>query len=328
MKFRDFCDGDLQRMKLFRPALLLLLAWSASGCIFLNKFRPVTRTMTRMTGPTGWYRVTPLMGVDLEGNPTIPPREVVMVDGEPEEQEDDEDYDEDTPLVERLQQRFARQLSPLIVTKDASCQYLSASQEAGRPVYILVHGVRGPGPEWWPIIPTLKANNPEGIFLFRWNVTQHRAAIIESLVTGINRIAACHPSGTPVVLAHSAGGVVMSFAVSHLSIEAGNGLDVFTVASPLSGAGIHQKEEDEDGENRFMKDLGATKTGFPAAAPNVRVTHFRTQFPGDTVMEPKFAQHAPNQAGVGVKGATEIDLPDNLTHDGSLLFVARRLVTQ
>jgi hypothetical protein len=298
--------------------------------MFLNKFRPVNRTMTRVTGPTGWYRVTPLLGVDSKGNATIPARDPAPLDedGEPIEQPDDDDYDEDTPLIERVQERFARQLSPLIVTPDVPCQYLAASQEPGRPVYILVHGIRGPGPEWWPVVATLNANSPEGIFLFRWNVTQQRTEIIDSLVTGINRIAACHPAGLPVVLAHSAGGVVASFAVSRLTIEQGQTLDVFTVASPLSGAGLHNKEEDADGTNRFMKDLGATKTGFAAAAPNVRVTHFRTQYPGDLVMEPKFGQHAPNQAGIGVTGATEIDLPDNLTHDGSLLFVARRLITQ
>ena len=66
--------------------------------------------------------------------------------------------------------------------------------------------------------------------------------------------------------------------------------------------------------------------GFPAAARNVLVTHLRTQFPGDVVMEPKFDRHAPNMRGVGVLGATEIDLPSSLSHDGSLLYVARRLV--
>lgn len=314
-------------MRRLRPVLLLMLAWSASGCVWLNKFRPVNRTMTRMTGPTGWYRVTPLLGVDLKGHATIPPRYLVRVDGEEEEQPDDEDYDEDTPLVERVAGRFARQLSPLIVTADVPCPYLASSPKPGRPVYILVHGVRGPGAEWWPVIPTLTASNPEGIFFFRWNVTQSRAQIIDSLVTGINRIAACHPQGYPVVLAHSAGGIVVSYAASHFSIPTGQSLDILTVASPLSGVGLHQKAEDDSGEQRFMVDLGAMKTGFPAAAPNVRVTHFRTQFPGDTVMEPRFGQHAPNQPGVGVKGATEIDLPNNQTHDGSLLFVVRRLIS-
>ena len=316
-------------MKMVRTALVVLLALAAGGCTFLNKFRPVNRTVTRMTGPTGWYRVTPLLGIDLKGNATIPPRDPLLVEegeDEPAEQPDDDDYDEGTPLIERVAARFDRQLSPLIVTSDVPCPYLTYSDEPGRPVYILVHGIRGPGSEWWPVVATLNTSNPAGIFLFRWNVTQHRTEIIDSLVTGINRIVACHPHGNPVVLAHSAGGVVIAYAVSRLNVAPDQELDVFTVASPLSGVGLHEKAEDEDGENRFLKDLGATKKGFPAAAANVRVIHYRTHFPGDPSMEPRFKKHQPNKSGVGVKGATEVDLPENLTHDGSLLFIARRML--
>ncbi len=265
--------------------------------------------------------------MDFRGNAKLPARENQHVESEegPSEEAENAEYDERTPLDQRLKQRFARQLSPLIVTKDAPCPYL-AGEQAGRPVYIFVHGIRGAGVEWWPVIPTLAANHPDAMYLFGWNPTQQRVEIIEALVTGINRIAACHPNGPTVVLAHSAGGMVAAYAVSRLAVESGPGVDVFTVASPLSGAGLHNKAEDEEGENRFMKDLGATKTGFPAAAANVRVTHLRTQYPADQTMEPKFKQHAPNEVGVGVEGATQIDLPDTLTHDGSLLFVARQWV--
>jgi|GEM_PF-1437357 len=309
-----------------RPCLLLfwILALTGSGCGWLNKLRPVNRTMTRITGPTGWYRVTPLLGVDLRGNATIPPRYPTAGD---EEQPDDDDYDETTPLAERLAARFNRQLSPLIVTDSVPCPYLASGDSAG-PVYIFIHGISGPGPEWWPVIPTLMANQPSAMFLFRWNVTQQRALIIDSLVTGLNRITKCHPGITPIVLAHSAGGVVISFAANRLTVDSSRSLEIFTVASPLSGAGLHNRAEEEEGENRFMRDLGSTKTGFPAAAAHVHVTHYRTSYPGDLVMEPKFGQHAPNQPGVGVQGATETDLPKQLTHDGSLLFVARKMVTK
>ncbi len=327
MTFGWICDGAQLQMTMFRSVLLVVLV-ATCGCSFLNTFRPVTRAVTRVTGPTGWYRVTPLLGIDRDGQVTIPRRASQRGSDDEEEQPDDDDYDERTALNERVQNRFRRQLSPLLVTDTVPCQYLAASQDRGKPVYILVHGIGGPGPEWWPVIPTLNTYAPAGIFLFRWNATQQRAEIIDALVTGINRIAACHLAGKPVVLAHSAGGVVVSFAVSRLTIDPGQTLDVLTVAAPLSGAGLHNRLEDAEGENRFMKDLGATKTSFPAAAANVRVTHLRTHYPGDQVMEPKFGQHAPNQAGVGVKGSTEVDLPEDLTHDGALMFVARQWLKQ
>lgn len=303
-----------------RALAIMAMVVAASGCAWLGKFRQVDRTVKRVAGATGWYRVTPLLGLDLKGNVTIPPREFEKGPDE-EETDEDEEYDETVPLAERLQLRFARQLSPLFITRETACGYL-AEGDATRPVYVLIHGIRGPGPEWWPVVPTLGLKHPDGIFLFRWNVTQPRTEIIDGLVAGINRINACHPGGV-VVLAHSAGGVVASFAVSQLQV--GSEVAVYTVASPLSGAGVHNKADDEGGANRFMKDLGARKTGFPAAAPNVVVTHLRTQYPGDAVMEPIVDGHAPNLRGVGVLGATHIDLPSDLSHDGSLIYVVRRL---
>ena len=309
-------------MGAFRPALLLIVV-VASGCTLLDKFRPVHRTVARMTGPIGWYRVTQLLAIDSKDHVTIPPREK-RSDDEPE-QEDDEDYDLDTPLEERVQVRFGRQLSPLLLDPQTPCSYLDPEPEPGRPVFVLVHGIRGPGSEWVPVIPTLGAARPAAMFLFRWNVTQNHSTIVGSLVTGINRIAACHPKGRTIVLAHSAGGVVASFAVSQLDIGPKEPAEVYTVASPLSGVGIHDKAEEQDGEYRFLRDLGGTKTGFAAAAPNVFVTHFRTHYPADDAMAPRFGRE-PNLKGIGVAGATEIDLPQNLTHDGSLLFVAKQLL--
>ncbi len=311
-------DGAAAMRAMAIVAMLVI----GSGCGFLSKCRQVDRTVKRVAGATGWYRVNPLLGLDLKGNVTIPPRDPPR-DPEAEETEEDEEYDETVPLVERIQLRFARQLSPVFVTPETACGYLF-DQEGGtrRPVYVLIHGVRGPGPEWWPVVPTLSARRPDGMFLFRWNVTQSRSEIIDALVAGVNRINACHPGGV-VVLAHSAGGVVVSFAVSRLAVA--TEVAVYTVASPLAGAGVHRRVEEVEGANRFLRDLGATKKGFPAAAPNVTVTHLRTQYPGDLVMEPVFEGHAPNMRGVGVLGATEIDLPSQLSHDGSLLYVVRRL---
>src|SRR5688572_16454462 len=141
-------------MGAFRPALLLILAVWASGGTVLDKFRPVNRTVTRVTGPTGWYRINSLLGVDSKGKATIPPR------GEPQEEQEDDDYDLDTPLDERVRGRFARQLSPLLLDPQTACSYLDPDPEPGRPVYVLVHGITGPGAEWWPVIPTLRLSQP------------------------------------------------------------------------------------------------------------------------------------------------------------------------
>ena len=301
-------------------AVLLVCGAGLSGC-FLKKFKVVNRGLARVTGPIGWYRVTPMLEVDARGEALLPRRDR----GHDKDQDDDEDYDQDIPLVERLDGRFKRQLSPLLLDGEANCLFLTgASLQPRGPVFILVHGVKGIGAEWWPVVPTLAAASPAAIFMFRWSVTQTRAAVLESLVTGIEQITRCSRGAAPVVLAHSAGGVVMSFAASRLKTD-GQRLDVLTVASPLAGIGFHSKIDNDDDDTRFFNDLGASKGSYSAAAPNVLVTHFRTRFPGDPVMKPNVFGHAPNERGVGVEGAAEVDLPDNLTHDGALLYVARQL---
>jgi hypothetical protein len=303
-------------------AVLLVGALGVSGC-FLKRFRMVNRGLARITGPLGWYRVTPLLGVDARGNATLPPRDRTQTR---EDDVEDEDYDEEVPLLERLDGRFKRQLSPLLMDADTACAYLTGAGPG--PVFILLHGVKGVGSEWWPVIPTLNRTSPSGMFMFRWNATQERAVILDALVKGINRIAACSGKATTVVLAHSAGGVIGSFAAGRFKIDSPQRLEVHTVSSPLSGIGYHSKIEDDDDDTRFFNDLGSSKEGYPTAAPNVWVQHHRTQYPGDQVMKPNAFGHSPNQRGVGVKGAREIDLPDSLTHDGALLYVANQLAAR
>jgi hypothetical protein len=98
------------------------------------------------------------------------------------------------------------------------------------------------------------------------------------------------------------------------------------VASPLAGVGYREREESDSERTAVINELGTAQQGYPAAAPNVHVTHFRTQYPADSVMRPNPFGHAPNAKGIGVQGAREVDLPAHLGHDPSLLYVAQELV--
>lgn len=308
----------LKRPLLGVGTLVLLALTSVTGC-FLKKVRAVSNVQTRITGPIGWYRVTPMLGVNWRGLATIPPR-----DPDDKNEAEDDDYDDEAPLDQRLRVRFARQLSALMLDADANCLSLVGVEAPLRgPVFIFVHGIGGVGAEWWAVVPTLAKLDPSAMFLFRWNATQTREVILESLVTGINRITACSPGVRVVVLAHSAGGVLLSFAASRLKVE--QKVELLTCSSPLAGIGYHSKIDNDDDDTRFFNDLGSTKTGYTAAAPNVVVTHYRTQYPADHVMKPNVFGHSPNQRGIKVEGATEVDLPSDLTHDGALIYLAQQL---
>ena len=299
-------------------AVVALLV-SGEACL-RQRLQMVARAESKVAGPVGWYRVKPSLGVNWRGLATIPARDL-----ENKIEAEDDDYDEDRRLDDRLRDRFDRSLSMLMLDKDSNCGSLLATEELKGPVFIFVHGIGGIGSEWWAVVPTLEKMQPSAMFMFRWSATQTRDKILERLVTGINRITACSPGVRLVVLSHSAGGVLLSFAASRLTVDGAKKLELLTCASPLAGIGFHSKIDNADDDTRFFNDLGSTKDGFTAAAPNVFVTHYRTSYPGDQVMKPNVFGHSPNLRGIKVEGATEVDLPIELTHEGSLLYVAQQL---
>jgi pimeloyl-ACP methyl ester carboxylesterase len=208
------------------------------------------------------------------------------------------------------------------------CDWLAASlPPEPRPVWILVHGVKGDGPEWWPVAPLLTHAKPAAIFMFRWVAYAERDTLVEELAGGTSRIVEClrGRAGPFIVLAHSAGGVLAARAAAITAVPAGETVRVYTVAAPLAGTGDRKVNRDGSPEATFMLDLGTDIKAYPAAAPRLEVTHLRTTFPSDTVMKPNRKGHAPNERGIGVPGAREVDLPVKLGHDDSLLWVAREL---
>ncbi len=279
--------------------------------------------MENLGGRRGWYEINPRISIDEHGELTsiLTPQE----QQEAADEEEGEDADEvHVRRAQRMKGVYRAQFLP--VRLDAECSELPSGPGGKGPLYLLVHGVEGDGVEWWPVIPTLERAHPARQFMYRWMPNAQRGELVDGLVKGVNRLTACFPEASPIVLlAHSAGGVISSFAASRLQLQPGQQLHLLTVASPLAGVGYRKGGEDDD-ETRLINDLGTAQTQYPAAAPHVHVTHFRTQYPADAVMKPNMFGHPPNKRGVGVAGAREVDLPETLGHDPSLLYVAKELV--
>jgi alpha-beta hydrolase superfamily lysophospholipase len=154
--------------------------------------------------------------------------------------------------------------------------------------------------------------------------------LVEELSAGVSRLSTCLSGhGHPIVLlAHSAGGVIASFAAARINVPVGvtlPGVFIMTVASPLAGTMARISAADGTAEPRFVMDLGTAITSYPAAAFGVQVVHLRTSFPADPHMEVTKEGHLPNDPSVGVAGARQINLPVELSHDASLLYVARKI---
>lgn len=215
------------------------------------------------------------------------------------------------------------------VQNGEGCAQLAASIGPGE-VYVLVPGVKGDGDEVTHLLPVLAAARPAAMYLFRWVNYDTRDRIARSFAAGVSYLLECVPAldGRLLVIAHSAGGLVASYGVNRLRIpkrpRIGPALYVLTVASPLAGLNDRQPNPDGREEARFVLDFGTRITGYPVAPLAASVTHLRTHYPADAVMKPN-AGLAPNDPNVGVPGARQIDLPEELTHDGALTYAAQKI---
>ncbi|HEV8324202.1 MAG TPA: hypothetical protein VG389_21470 [Myxococcota bacterium] len=213
------------------------------------------------------------------------------------------------------------------------CDWLTgagAAAAAPGPVYVFVHGIKGDGPEWWPVVPVVASLHPGAMYMFRWLPYEGRDALVEALAGGVSRLGQCLAGRAKavVILAHSAGGVLAARAAASIKVPAGGApVHVVTVAAPLAGTGERKGRSDGAEEAKFLLDLGTSLPPYAAAAAGVDVTHLRTHWPADTVMKPDEHGRAPNDPTWAVPGARVVELPAELTHDGALLFAARAIGT-
>lgn len=193
-------------------------------------------------------------------------------------------------------------------------------------VVVLVHGLKGDGAEFEEALPLIAASKPAGMFMFRWVPFDKLEPIANRFSAGISALAACRPSGEILVLAHSAGGVVISTGASAIVLpeSAKDGaVKMLTVASPLAGT-MNRARTAGRNESRFLLDLGTRFREYAPAGRGVRTVHLRTQFPADQVMKPQ-GEFAPNDRAVGSPGAPQVDLPAELGHVESLTWVAKKV---
>jgi pimeloyl-ACP methyl ester carboxylesterase len=201
------------------------------------------------------------------------------------------------------------------------------ANESKAPVLIFVHGIGGEGPEWNNAISILMKAGPAAAFMFKWVAYEERDQMVQRLAAGVSRLSQCthHPI---LVLAHSAGGVLSSFAASLVAVPDDATVSFVTVASPLAGTMARKAADDGESQLFFLFDLGTRITNYPPSAARVRVWHLRTQFPADHVMEPGPDHLAPNEITVGVPAAFQYTLPAELSHVASLTYVARRIARE
>ncbi|MBL8954026.1 MAG: hypothetical protein JNK82_24830 [Myxococcaceae bacterium] len=210
------------------------------------------------------------------------------------------------------------------------CEKLVSTWREGRkPVIVLLHGAGGEGPEIDSAVPVLASGAPSAFYRLKWSAWDTRKPLTDRMARGISHLGRCAAESDRevVVIAHSAGGVLVSYVAHALDVpvraDGQPTVTVLTVAAPLSGAVAATPMRRP--MTHFFFELGRPLE-YQAAAPGVRVIHLRTSMPGDVQMAPILG-HPPNDPNVGVPGAPTIDLPRSLTHSGALFYVSKLLAT-
>ncbi|MBS1150282.1 MAG: hypothetical protein H6Q89_1980, partial [Myxococcaceae bacterium] len=215
------------------------------------------------------------------------------------------------------------------VEQEQSCEAIAAKVREG-PVVVFVPGVRGAGEEINAMLPRLARTQPSSFFLYRWVPWVERDAITRGFAAGISHLLDCVPwiDGRLLVVAHSAGGVVVGYGATWLDVprrdRKGPALYVLTVAAPLAGMEEVAPKNGGPKEAPFILDFGTRIDGYPVSPSAMAAVHLRTQYPGDPVMRVR-SRLVPNDPTVGFPGARQIDLPAALSHDGAMKYVLEKI---
>jgi len=164
--------------------------------------------------------------------------------------------------------------------------------------------------------------------MYRWNAFEEREILVQNITTAMEHVARCFAGSghAIIVLAHSAGGILASYASGRVRVPEGVALpDIFilTVASPLSLVPIRPGGPKEE----YLRDLATSLPPYPTPARGIAVIHLRTSYPADHHMKPLSEGGLPNDPNIGVGGAAQISIPPELSHDASILYATKHIVS-
>jgi hypothetical protein len=176
-------------------------------------------------------------------------------------------------------------------------------------------------------VPELARWGQGPFYLMRWSPKEKRDDVAARLASGLSHMARCAPRSRIFVLCHSAAGIIGSFAAAKVRVPGGHErVFILTVGAQLAGFLSRPVSPDGGQQDNTFLDLGTEIQGYPEPALGVRVVHLRTQAPADLSMTRWPLSHPPNEPNHGVPRARQIDLPENLTHSGALIYVVRAVI--
>jgi pimeloyl-ACP methyl ester carboxylesterase len=174
-----------------------------------------------------------------------------------------------------------------------------------RAVVILVHGAFGFGDEWREVVDTVRARPKTALMAFSWGGpwTRNPDLAAEALRRLVQRaIDEAPPGAQIVVIAHSAGGALASYAAERLHVPPGRRVRVLSIAAP-EGMNLAPYRPEREVDTPLGFAVGGEQARPGPIAPGVDYVEYET---ADAPPHPAIARPGVRRVYLGARvGHTE-----------------------
>jgi len=155
---------------------------------------------------------------------------------------------------------------------------MPAVRPDARAVVILVHGAFGFGDEWREVVDTVRARPRTALVAFSWGGpwTRKPSLPAEALRRLIQRAIDDAPPGAEIlVIAHSAGGALTSYAAERLRVAPGRRVRILSIAAP-EGMNLAPYRPEREVDTPLGFAVGGEQPALGPIAPRVEYTEYVT----------------------------------------------------
>lgn len=208
-------------------------------------------------------------------------------------------------------------------------QPLPRLPKSTKRLFVLVPGALGYSWEWNPAVRSLEQARGAGVefVVFWWEPWSSVRSTSHTLAHWVNDLLAANelPELTEInVVAHSMAGIVAAYAVPDIQPTANAHLRLVTIGTPWAGMiGPNFGYVDSAGSPVILSSF-APWLHYPSPGPDVEIVEYRTTWPEDPVMEPRFG-HDPAPTTVGPLPRVRVNLP-HMDHNKCVGLVVDRLL--
>lgn len=213
--------------------------------------------------------------------------------------------------------------------KEGERRTLARLDPKTRTLFILVPGALGYSWEWNPAIRSLEAARKDDVefVVFWWEPWGTIGQAQRQLEHWVNDLLGANSTAKleqVEIVAHSMAGMIAARAAPKLIVPAHVRMRISTIGTAFAGMiGPEFGYPDSDGSFAVFSSFASWKK-YPAVPDGIELVEYRTTWPEDPVMEPRFG-HDPAPVEIGPRPRLRVQLP-HMNHNACVGLVVDRIL--